>query len=358
MLVESKNKIEKSQSNYSTFSIFNKNLKLILSPYGASIHKLFFRTGSDTFKNIAFSLPNDKIFYPNSLYAGATLAPTSGRIKDGILTINNTVFQLTKNENNQTHLHGGTHNLSFQNWAVTDRTDVSISFSAFLKDKTDGYPGNRNFYVSYELKDSSVEIHMWADSDKETYFNMSNHTYFNLNAFSSSGLDQFLRINADSVIYNNEFHIPKEIKSVKNSAFDFKTLQYIAKGLYTYPHDKQLLYAKGYNHYFILSDHSSTQKNCCSKVDIPACTLLSGDQQLQMDLYTDAPALVLYSGGFIDSSFSYQKEDNSTAAAYPGCGIAVEPSYLPFHHICPHASTHFERKICLTFTKKPKTPEN
>lgn len=358
MLVESKDKIKKSQPNYSTFSIFNQNLKVILSPYGASVHKLFFRTESDTFKNIAFSLPDDKIFCPNPLYAGATLAPSSGRIKDGILTINDTVFQLTKNENDRTHLHGGTHNLSFQNWTLTDRTDVSASFSAFLKDKTDGYPGNRNFYVSYELKDSSLEIHMRADSDKETYFNMSNHTYFNLNAFSSSGLDQFLKINADSVIYNNEFHIPEEIKPVQNSAFDFKTLHHIAEGLHAHPYDKQLLCAKGYNHYFILSDRFAAQKNPCSMMDLPACTLLSGDHQIQMDLYTDAPALALYSGGFIDSSFSYQKEDDSTASAYPGCGIAVEPSYLPFHSICPYASTHFERKIYLSFKKKPKRPEN
>lgn len=347
-----KSKMDKSDLNYSIFPIYNENIKLFLSPYGASIHKLYTKTKEGEFKNIAFSFAQKEDYRNNPFYAGATLAPAAGRIEDGILSFRGKTYHLTKNENQKNHLHGGCQNLSFSNWELLEQKANYASFCAFLKDKTDGYPGNRSFFVSYEIIENGIKICQRADSDIETYFNLSNHTYFNLNSFSSSGLDQFLKINASAVLYNNEIHIPQKAYPVKNSAFDFRYPNHIAERLKQYHQNEQLLCAKGYNHYFLLDPITKD-----SQLSL-ACSLFSGDHCIQMDLYTDAPSIVLYTGGFLNSAFSFQKNDDSTASAYPGCAIAIEPSYLPFHHICQNASKHFERTIHLTFSTKPKHREN
>lgn len=314
----------------------NQYLEISFSSFGASVRKICYKKGNYSLKNIALSIPDKEFFSPNAAYAGATLAPSSGRIEKGLLSINGSLFTLSLNEKEKHHIHGGRENLSFCFWDLLDKTDKSLTFSATLKDKTDGYPGNRRFEVTYSLEDNSLNIRQHAVSDADTCFNMSNHTYFNLNAFSSSGLDQYLMIRAGQVFCNDKDHIPQDIINTSGTEFDFLSCPHIGKQLDKYSESVQLHIARGLNHYFILSENTDK---------VPACTLFSADKKISLRLTTDAPALVLYSGGFMDASSHYEDADGFVHAAYPGCAIAIEPSCLPFKRNCPYAAKTFDRSI-------------
>lgn len=318
------------------YLLSNPYMEITFSSFGASVRKICCKKTNGELKNIAFTLPHAEIYPENPLYAGATLAPASGRIENGLLSIDKTQFQLTKNERGKHHLHGGRQNLSFHFWELTAQNDCSLTFSAHLKDKVDGYPGNRRFEVTYALTDHCLEIRQYAASDANTCFNMSNHTYFNLNAFDSSGLDQYLTVRADRVFYNNEAHIPQKAGNASGTEFDFLSCAHIGGRIGAYPESEQLRTARGFNHYFLLSE---------DKADLPACILSSADKKLSLRLTTDAPALVLYSGGFMDASSHYEEADGSPHAAYPGCAVAIEPSYAPFQEECPYAAKEFRRWI-------------
>lgn len=318
------------------YTLSNPYLEIHFSSFGAAVRKIYYKKENGALKNIAFTMPDTEMFPSNNLYAGATLAPTSGRIENGLLSIHKSLFRLSLNELEKHHIHGGKENLSFYFWELTDKTEKSLTFAAALKDKTDGYPGNRRFKVTYLLEDHFLSILQHAASDEDTYFNMSNHTYFNLNAFSSSGLDQYLTVRADRVICNNEEHIPQNTINTAGTEFDFLSCSHIEQRFDKYPKSMQFHIAKGLNHYFLLSEKAGGS---------PACTLFSADRKVSLRITTDAPALVLYSGGFINASSHYEDANGSVHAAYPGCAIAIEPSYPPFKKDCPYAAKTFDRSI-------------
>lgn len=332
--------IENMHKTKKEFSLKNSSMEILLSNIGASILKILLSSSDSSFKNIALTLASSSESISNSLYAGATLAPAAGRVKNGLLRMGEDIVQLEKNENNETNLHGGSHNLSFACWDVLSQTESSVTFESFLPDGLDGYPGNRNFYVTYTLEDSSLLIHQKAVSDRKTYFNMSNHTYFNLNAFSCSGLEQYLQIHADTVILNNEIHIPLKMQDTADTPFAFKAPVLLADRLNVFSSDKDILSARGFNHYFVFPENR--------RKETPDCVLFSKDKRISMSLFTDAPAIVFYSGGFIDGEYSFSFEQQ-LQKTYPGCAIALEPTELPLNLRNFSGQTSFERTIRLEF---------
>ena len=323
------------EKNTEEITLSNTALKIVFSSYGAGVRSIRIRKNDACFENIALTLKPEEADMKNPLYAGATLAPAAGRIEGGVLYLDNVRYPLTKNEQGKHHLHGGEENLSFSLWDITEHTDRTLIFSNSLKDGTDGYPGNRKFSVKYTLEEHALEIQLYAESDKKTYFNLSNHTYFNLNAFSSSGLNQYLTIQAGQVILNNRKHIPQNTINTAGSEFDFLSPVNIGRRIDAYPESIQFRTARGLNHYFLLSENGESS---------PACCLTAADKRTTLRLYTDAPALVLYTGGFIDNSSHYEN-DGDEAPAYPGCAIAMEPSYAPFFGKCPYGTKEFNRFI-------------
>lgn len=107
-------------------------------------------------KNIALAFDEDIAYFSNSLYAGATLAPCAGRISHGKLSINDSVYSLSLNENNAHTLHGGFHNASFKNWelisAETSDESATVIFKIILEDGLDGFPGNRKIKAYAQRK--------------------------------------------------------------------------------------------------------------------------------------------------------------------------------------------------------------
>lgn len=301
----------------------NRKLRVCLSTMGAALRSIEVRLPDNTSRSIALCFAKEESWNKNPFYAGATLAPTAGRIRDGLLPIGPRAYQLTKNENGITHLHGGFHNLSFCHWEVTDyKPQHSVTFLAALPGGVDGYPGSRTFFVTYRLADSRLHILLDAKTDQPTYINMSNHAYFNLNGFHTSGLDQYLKIHAEQVIINDNSHLPKGRIDTAGTEFDFAGFEHLETMINHYKDREQIILSRGYNHCFLLSNADEYS---------PLYSLMSSDKKLSIDFFTDAPALVLYSGGFLDNSFLLSGSEGTSFLSYPGCAVALEPCYPPCH---------------------------
>ena len=171
---------------------------------------------------------------------------------------------------------------------------------------------------------------------------MSNHTYWNLSGdFSSSALDETLTVFANNVCLNNEEHIPVEIIPIARTIFDFSSPASLKSRLDFLPREeklrsrcrRQISIARGYNHAFILSrDQTSRNFRSLPQPVRKACILSDPVSGHSITLYTDAPALVVYSGGFLDDSIGFPDGTHSC----PSCAIALEAQDVPDSpHVLP-----------------------
>ena len=108
---------------------------------------------------------------------------------------------------------------------------------------------------------------------------------------------------------------------------------------------EQLLFGNGYNNGFVL--------NNTNKMSSPAAQLYSSIYGRKMELYTDAPSCVLYSGGYIGENHILKKEVIST----DHCGIALEaqdypnaPNHSGFSYSILKKDMLYERTIQFCFS--------
>lgn len=310
-----------------------------LCSLGASIRRIAYPLPSGGFKNIALSFDQDSAYLSNPLYAGAVLAPCAGRISRGRLPLGpeGTVCTLSRNENGRHTLHGGPHNASFQNWTLLSlsqtETSARASFGLTLRDGLDGFPGNRRLKAVYTLNEQHVlTLKLEAVSDRETYFNLSNHCYFHLSGdFSRPASEHLLQIRADRYIRNAPDFIPEEEADVTGTPFDFRRPRTLKEQSKNWPSDLQLAWNRGYNHAFILkrdpsSDSLRFSDEAADGASGPTqplppdlvCTLPQSPGRLCIS--SDAPCMVLYSGGYIQEGLALADGQFS----HPGCALAFE----------------------------------
>lgn len=297
----------------------SRNMTVDLLSYGAAVRRIML-AGQPSARSIALSLASVSAYQNNPLYAGATLAPNAGRISDGRLSLPQGVYSLSRNDGRH-QLHGGSSNLSFQNWETagmqSTRSQCSVTFTCHLPDGADGYPGNRRFAVHYSLNDkNALTIRYEAVSDRPTYINMANHTYFNLlGDYTVPVCAHRLSIAASRYTELRPDHIPVRIASCSGTPFDFSSPRTLEEQIKKYPCHPQLEIGHGYNHGFLLD----------SSLKEPSLTLEEPLTKRTMQVYTDAPCIVLYSGGFIGRDLLLEGGVSSSDS----CALAIECQDIP-----------------------------
>ena len=321
----------------------SQGLTVSVLTLGAAIQRVVLEDKKGHQTDLALGFPDAGPYESGLCYAGATLAPNAGRIRNAQLPVGPELRCLTANDHGH-QLHGGPHNLSLAVWkveSVSSRIDsVCITFSARQQHELDGYPGNRKYYVSYLLEDTNwLTVSLSAVTDRPTYINMSNHTYWNL-AGSGSPLEQVLEIPADYVCINDEMHLPADIIPVTGTAFDFRRFCSPDRAIRSAADPislKQLEISRGYNHAFILKKQDSFRKLHHVKHPVNlkrACVLSDLRTGHTVKVFTDANALVVYSGGFLPTGAALHQNTLSS----PGCAIALEVQDIPdVMHILPKA---------------------
>jgi len=301
------------------YTLSNDNgITIALINYGATIKSIMTPDRNDDIAEITLSLPQASDYIQSPLFAGATLGPTAGRIQGGILPIKDMIFHLDRNDGKNT-LHGGSHNLSHVLWdekATHENPESSsVCFTTTVPDGIDGFPGERTFEVKYTLENDSLSIEYSASSSKTTWVNLSNHSYFNLSGnLETSALDHRLQIKARHVLLNNGEHLPVSLSPVRDTPFDFSKAVTIMVNIDSYPANNQIRNCNGYNNAYDLS-------GCRNE----AVNLFDPSSGRTLKIYTDYPAVVFYSGGYLGRETALA----GGKFASPGCALAFEPQQFP-----------------------------
>ncbi len=239
------------------------------------------------FKTAEEYINNNENFY------GAIIGRYGNRIGNAQFVIEEDTFKLDVNNGVNT-LHGGAKGFFKHVWDVNQVADNKLELSYTSVDGEEGFPGNVDVKVTYELtNDNELKIEYFATTDKTTHVNLTNHTYFNLGGEASGTInDNILSINADAYTPVDGGLIPTgEIAPVAGTPFDFTTPTVI--GDRVNDENEQLKLGGGYDHNWVLNKEGD-------EVSL-AAALKDPESGRVMEVYTNEPGIQFYGGNFIDN---------------------------------------------------------
>lgn len=320
----------------------SSNMEVKIITYGGTITSIKAPDRDGEVKNIVLGFKNlqDYVSMNNDPHFGSIIGRYANRIANGIFKLNGNFYCLDINDPPNT-LHGGCEGFNTQIWTVV-KEDSSNETSASLKlsyvspagagwtGKTInsswrpgylyGFPGNLTTTVTYTLtNDNKLIVDYEAETDELTVLNLTNHTYWNL-AEEGSGtiLDHVLTINAEEFTPVNPVMIPTGAITSVDTPFDFQTEKPVGQDIRT--HNMQLVYARGYDHNWVLSATADQRK----KVPL-AATLHDPKSGRKLEVFTSEPAIQFYTGNSLNGSYY----GPSNRAYRQSDGLAIETQHYP-----------------------------
>lgn len=232
---------------------------------------------------------------------GAAIGRYANRINQGRITIDGKTIQLP--QNNYGHcLHGGPTGWQYKVYDRRQLNDSTLQMCIFSPDGDNGFPGNVNATVTYTLtSDNSIDIRYEATSSKKTFINMTNHSYFNLNGDPShDGENQMLYINANRYTpADTTYMTTGEELSVAGTPMDFRRLTPLSRDINNKQFD-MTRNASGFDHNWCLNTWRKGKGND----KLIAASLYNPATGIRMDVYTNEPGIQVYTGNFLDASFT------------------------------------------------------
>ena len=229
-----------------------------LTNFGARVVSLYTPDRNGVLGDVVVGYGTGKDFVEKKEnYFGTTIGRYGNRIGNASFMIDGEEYHLEENDGIN-HLHGGSNGFHRQVWNVDRIGDSEILFSYTSPDMESGYPGTVGVKVKYELTtDNELKIEYFANTDKTTVLNLTNHTYFNLkDAGMSSINDHELYLNADYYTPVDDGLIPTgELNEVSGTPFDFKSK--VAIGSRVDEDHIQLKLGGGYDHNWVLNKNAN-----------------------------------------------------------------------------------------------------
>ena len=217
-----------------------------------------------------------------SAYLGAIVGRFANRIGGARLARDGQHWSLDANEGT-TCLHGGSQSLHNREWQVSELAGDRIRLHTRLADGEQGFPGNLDVNLEYRLEQQDLVIELTATTDAPTPVNLTSHAYFNLDG--GDVREHSISITADHYLPIDERSLPLG-KAEVTGPFDLRQRRLVGEEWLSHP---QQIGACGYDHCFLLNPLPGQA----------AVTLVSGDERLRMEMYTDQPGVQLYTGNWL-----------------------------------------------------------
>ena len=278
------------------FTLRNANgIEIKATNYGGIITSIVTPDRSGRPGDIVLGFDTIEGYLKSSPYFGAVVGRYGNRIAKGRFTLDGQTYSLAIN-NGPNHLHGGLKGFDKVVWTAEPLSGrMGVAFSRRSPDGEEGYPGNLDVRIVYELTDRDellVEYH--ATTDKATPINLTQHSYFNL-ATDGDILGHQMMIEADRYTPVDATLIPTgELAAVQGTPFDFRTPTAI--GARIGQSDEQLKNGGGYDHNWVLK-RSAPGRQLAARVIEPTTGR-------SLEVSTTEPGVQFYTGNFLDGTIT------------------------------------------------------
>ena len=229
---------------------------------------------------------------------GSITGRYANRIGGAQFTLDGQTYHLIANNGSNT-LHGGPNALDRQVWTVSPtpmQGGVAATLSYVSPDGDQNFPGILTTHVTYTLtNDDALRIDYRASTDKDTVINFTNHSYFNLAGNGSGSVAaQLLLVNADGFTPVAADLIPTgEIAPVEGTPLDFRQMMPIGARLHSA--FQQMVYARGYDHNFVLNRRSGDNITFAARGYDPRSGRI-------IDCFTTEPGVQVYTSNGMNGS--------------------------------------------------------
>jgi len=295
------------------------NMSAKILDYGGIICELNAPDRQGKVKNVVFGLSDLRTYEANG-GLNSLIGRYANRIKGGF-TIDGHHFDLAANPRGVT-LHSGRPFWGALVWdakVVHEPNRAGVTLSYVSPNGEQGFPGELRIHVTYTLNEANdLRLDYEATTDAPTVVNVTNHVYFNLAGNGSGDVySQQLEIAADQYTLTDEDQIPTgELAPVAGTALDFRKLTPV--GAHIRSSETQMLYAKGYDHNFVLRKPAGDPSPLAARMYDP----VSGRM---LEVRTTEPAVQVYSANHLNGSLV---SANGTTLRQ-GDGLALETEHYP-----------------------------
>jgi len=273
-------------------------LRVRFLSYGGVITEINMPNRAGRLDNIVLGLGTLREYETLPGHFGAITGRYANRIGGAQFTLNGQTYHLIANNGPNT-LHGGPNALDHRVWTVSPLTTpngVAATLSYASPDGDQNFPGTLTTQVTYTLtNDDVLQIVYVASTDKDTVINFTNHSYFNLAGNGSGSItDQLLVVNADRYTPTGPDQIPTgEIAPVEGTPLDFR--QMIPIGARLHSAFQQIVYARGYDHNFVLNKPTGGVMTFAARAYDPRSGRL-------IDCFTSEPGVQVYTSNGMNGS--------------------------------------------------------
>lgn len=280
--------------------------------FGGIITKIIVPDRHGKLENVVLGYRNYEDYKHNPNYFGAIIGRVAGRIENAVFTIDNTTYQLEKNEG-QHHLHGGSTGFHQVLWDVItfqnpDKVGAKLSYTS--KDGDGGYPGNVDVTVTYTLTNNNqIVIDYHAKTDKKTILTLTNHSYFNLSGQLKDTIEHhYLSMHSNKFAQLDKSLIPTgKLQLVEGTPFDFQTGGFIKRGILSTNSQNELV-GNGYDHYFLFNQTEKPQV----KITEPKSGRI-------LTVKSTHPGMVMYTANALDNTLELHERQSQ-----PYLGVCLE----------------------------------
>lgn len=278
-------------------------------PFGARLRRLLVPTPSGP-RDVVLGHAGVPQYRAAGDHMGATVGRFANRIAAGRFDLDGRTYTLSANENGNT-LHGGVEGFGAKVWAVADVGPDHVEYTLTSPDGDQGFPGTMQVSSVYRVRPDGVDMELTATCDAPTVVSLTNHAYLNL-AGGGSIDDHVITVPADTYTPTDDALIPTgEVRPVDGSALDLRTPVRIGTAVRSA--DPALAAARGIDHNLVPRGEGLRVVAVVEVAD------------LRLTVSSDAPALQVYTGNFLDGS-------SRTVDGLPirqGDGLCLEPQDFP-----------------------------
>jgi aldose 1-epimerase len=266
----------------------SKGTEIIVSNYGAIVTSFKIKNADGSYNDIVLGF-DDMRDYLNEDYLaqypwfGCAVGRYANRIRNAAFVLDGKKHELSKNRGEH-QLHGGFEGFDKKIWTLENFGENPYPFielSYLSKDGEEGYPGNLEAILRYELNDENEFSYEFnAVTDQSTPVNLTHHGYFNLHKGEGTVHDHELKILSSRVMEQDaDIVATGNLLSVDKTAYDFRTFKKIGEGLKQLPE---------YDTSFVIDKAGKTPHPTF------VAELKSG--KLAMEIWSTEPVVHFYSG--------------------------------------------------------------
>ena len=293
-----------------------------ITNYGARVVKLWVPDRKGELADVVLSFDTLEEITTKETYFNSTCGRFANRIKDGKFTLDGKEYTLAVN-NGPNHLHGGLVGFNMRVWEVKSSSENKIVMSYFSPDGEEGYPGNLEVTVTYELSDENeLKIHYEATTDQPTIVGLTNHSYFNLKGAGEGTVrDHILQLNADFHTALDDATCPTgEVLKVDGSPYDFRQPTLIEERI----DDPVYASNRGFDDNWVIRRNQPHELALAGYIYEPK----SGRK---MEVLTTQPGVQIYAANWVEKQTGkYGKEYDAQ------CAICLETQGFPASPAYPH----------------------